>query len=83
MAAFPIFFILCFYALVLGLALGGLVLWILMIVDVATKEPEGQDRLVWLLVVLLAGAVGALIYYFARKRPRDAARRPPPALPAA
>ena len=45
--------------------------WIWMIVEVTTKEPEGeQDKLVWVLVVILGHTVGAAIYYFVRRPER-------------
>jgi nitrate reductase gamma subunit len=47
------------------LAAGGTILWIWMIIDCATQEPsESNDKIVWLLVILLTHVVGALIYYF-------------------
>jgi hypothetical protein len=53
------------------LVAGGLAaIWIWMIIDCATKEPaEGNERLIWILVICLAGWIGALIYLFVR-RPR-------------
>lgn len=66
-------FIAAFYVCMLAFAAAMLALWIWMIIDVATKEPDGNDKIVWLLVVLLAHGLGAVIYYFARKLPRDRA----------
>lgn len=77
MIAFAILFYVFFIALALTMA----GLWIWMIIDVATREPEGNDRLIWLLVVLLAGGIGALIYFFARKLPRERALRRAPVIP--
>jgi len=57
-----------------GFGLVGLVataFWIWMIIDVATNEPsEGNDKIVWLLVVILTQLIGALIYYFVRRPER-------------
>ena len=60
------------FALVfLVFGIGGTVLWIWMIVDCATKEPsEGNDKLVWILVIVLTHWIGALIYLFARRPKR-------------
>lgn len=45
--------------------------WAWMIVECITKEPkEGNDRLLWLLVLLLANWIGALIYFLARRPAR-------------
>jgi len=54
-------------------------LWIWMLVDCAVKEKEGADKIVWMLVILFTNFVGALIYLFARKLPRD---RETPSAPA-
>jgi hypothetical protein len=48
-----------------------LVFWIWMIIDCATNEPSGgNDKLVWILVIVLASWIGALIYYFVRRPTR-------------
>jgi hypothetical protein len=52
--------------------LGVLGLWIWMIIDCAKHpfpQPEGNQRLIWILIIVLAGWVGALIYLFAVKIP--------------
>ncbi len=49
-------------------------LWAL--VDCANHETSaGGMKAGWILVILLSGLVGAALYYFVRKRPRDAALR--------
>ncbi len=56
-----------------GLLIGlvGTVFWIWMIIDCATKEPsEGNDKVIWILVILLTHVIGALIYFFARRPTR-------------
>ena len=55
------------------LAIGLVVLafWIWMLVDCIKNEPsEGNDKVVWVLVIALAGWLGALIYLFARRPAR-------------
>ena len=55
----------------------GTVFWIWMIIDCATKErSEGNDKVIWILVILLTHLIGALIYFFARRpaRIRDVGR---------
>ncbi len=57
--------------------LAGLVLWIWMIVDCATRQfpPHREnEKVIWILVVVLVGWLGALIYYFVVKRPADQGR---------
>ncbi len=58
----------------------GFAFWIWMIVDCAKYETEGNTKIVWLLVILLAGVVGAPLYFFIRKVPRQRSTQyqPPP-----
>jgi hypothetical protein len=45
--------------------------WIWMLVDCATKEPgEGNDKVIWILVIILTHWLGALIYYLVRRPER-------------
>jgi len=68
------------YVVIPLLAIGTMVLWVLAIVDAATRNdweypnaiqgrPSTNDKMMWLLVVILAGIVGALVYYFVVMRP--------------
>ncbi|MGC9951604.1 MAG: PLDc N-terminal domain-containing protein [Bryobacteraceae bacterium] len=53
------------------LILTGFTFWVLMIVDCVTHEPStGNDKVVWIIVIVFTYIVGALIYYFVRRRPR-------------
>ena len=53
-----------------GLSVSLFAFWVWMIVDCAVNEPsEGNDKLVWILVIVLGQWIGALVYFFAR-RPR-------------
>ena len=47
-----------------------LAFWIWMLVDCANHESEGSTKIAWLLIILLAGIVGAPLYFFVRKLPR-------------
>lgn len=48
-----------------------LALWIWMIIDCAKNEKtDGNEKVVWILVIVLAGWIGALIYLFARRPTR-------------
>ena len=45
--------------------------WIWMLVDCATKEPsQGNDKIIWILVIVLTNWIGALIYFFVRRPER-------------
>ncbi|HEU5382797.1 MAG TPA: PLDc N-terminal domain-containing protein [Ktedonobacteraceae bacterium] len=49
----------------------GTIFWIWMIIDCATHEPaEGQDKLAWILMIVLTHVIGASIYFFARRPTR-------------
>lgn len=57
-----------FYGFIILLSLASFVFWIVEIVDVARREfKDSNTKLLWLLVVVLAHGLGALIYYFAGK----------------
>jgi hypothetical protein len=71
---------LVFYGLALLAGLAAIVLWILVIVDVAQRPDAGfpnaiqgqvspNEKLIWLIVVLLGGIAGAAVYYFVVMRP--------------
>ena len=53
--------------------IGFLVFWIWMIIDVVKRENfEGEnDKVLWIIVVLLAGVIGAAVYYFLIKKKLD------------
>lgn len=56
-----------------ALALAGTVFWIVMIIECATKEPSGgNDKLIWILIIIFTHWIGALIYYFVRRPQRIA-----------
>lgn len=49
----------------------GAIFWIWMIVDCATNEKsDGNDKLSWILIIVLTNWIGALIYYLARRPKR-------------
>ncbi len=44
------------------------VFWIWMLVDVATADfPKSDDKIVWVLIVILTGWVGAIAYYLVQR----------------
>ena len=61
---------LIFIPLVL-IVLALVVFWIWMLVDCATKEPSaGNDKIVWILVIVFTHWIGALIYFLVRRPQR-------------
>jgi hypothetical protein len=47
------------------------IFWIWMIIDCATNEPsEGNEKIIWILVIVLVGVIGAIVYYFVRRPER-------------
>lgn len=51
--------------------IGIFVFWIWMLVDCATKEPnQGNDKIVWVLIIVLTFIIGALLYYIVRRPKR-------------
>jgi len=61
-----------------GLAMFGFWLW--MLIDAIQHTPsENNLRLIWILVIVLTGIIGALIYFFMqRPKNRAEAEAPPP-----
>lgn len=60
-----------FYPIFLLVAAGAVAFWIWMIIDCATREPaEGNERLIWIIIIVFAHWIGALIYYFVRRPKR-------------
>ena len=54
-----------------AISIGLFVFWIWMLVEVLTKEPsDGDSKLVWALVVIFLGQLGALLYFFIRRPER-------------
>lgn len=47
------------------------VFWVWMLVDCLTKEPSfGNDKLIWVLVIVLTQWIGAIVYFFVRRPER-------------
>jgi len=60
-----------FFLLFVVLGMGGTILWVWMLIDCATREPsDGNDKIIWMLVILFTHLLGALIYYFVRRPQR-------------
>ena len=48
------------------LAAGVFAFWVWMLIDCATREREGSTKVVWILIILLAGFIGAPLYFIVR-----------------
>ena len=47
------------------------IFWVWMIVDCATKEPDqGNEKIVWILVIVFTHWIGALLYFLIRRPER-------------
>jgi len=49
-----------------GLEILGLLFWIWMIYECATRERNSTEKILWLLLVVLAPVLGSLIYFLLR-----------------
>lgn len=68
-AGFIMFFVLI-WIVFLAIGVLALIFWIFMIVDAAQRKfKQENDKIAWILIVVLAGIIGAAIYYFVIKRP--------------
>ena len=54
-----------------GIAVFATLFWIWVLIDCITKESsEGNDKVAWVLIILFAPLIGALLYYFVRRPER-------------
>ena len=68
----------CLYVLAFAAGIFFFVVWIIALVDCAKREnlefpsPSENSKVLWILIVILAGGVGAIVYYFVvmKKMPR-------------
>jgi hypothetical protein len=53
------------------IALSCFLFWIWMLIDCAMNEPsEGNDKIVWVVIMVFVHFIGALIYFFVRRPER-------------
>ncbi len=53
------------------ISIAGSVFWIWMLVECLTKESsEGNDKIIWALVIFFLNLLGAVLYYFIRRPER-------------
>jgi hypothetical protein len=66
-----VFLPLLMFAILLPLLLLAFAFWIWMLVDCATKESsQGNDKVIWILVIIFTHWIGALIYFLVRRPER-------------
>ena len=65
---FGMFLIIPFIGAIVAIAV--FVFWVMMLVD-AIKHASEKTKLVWVVVIIFTHVIGALIYYFIEKRPRN------------
>ena len=60
-----------FYLLSYALVIGALVFWIWILVDcIRNESSEGNDKIIWVLVILLVGPIGGVLYCVVRRPER-------------
>ena len=64
--------ILCFNAAILFLVgIAGTIFWIWTIIDCVTNEPsEGNEKIVWIVIIVFTHWIGSLIYLLVRRPQR-------------
>jgi len=68
------FVMLFFFGAVFGVA--AFAFWLWMLIDCLKYESsEGNDKVIWVLVIIFVNWIGALVYFFVRRQPRNAANR--------
>ena len=56
-----------FFLLIAFVGVVGTAFWIWMLIDCATNEPSvGNDKVVWIIIIVFTQIIGAIIYYFVR-----------------
>ena len=59
------------FLLTMVMVIGGIIFWVWTLIDCATKEPsQGNDKIIWILVIVFTGWIGSLIYLFVRRPQR-------------
>ena len=62
-----------FILMFMGIGLGGMILWIWTLIDcIKNESDQGNERIVWVVVIAVAQLIGALIYLIVRRPTRIA-----------
>ena len=57
------------WVLIAAVAIVLSVFWIMMLIDCAKRE--FKDKVVWILIILFAGFIGAILYYYIIKKSKE------------
>lgn len=58
-------------AIIMLLAVASVVFWLWMLIDCIKNEPSsGNDKIIWVIVIVVLQFFGALLYYFIRRGQR-------------
>ena len=61
----------CIWVVAALVGIASFAIWVWMLIDCITNEPsEGNDKVIWLLIILLLHGLGAVLYYFIRRPQR-------------
>jgi hypothetical protein len=64
-------FILFFFLAIMAVSLLSVAVWVWGLIDCLTNEPSGDDqKVIWVVVILLAGMIGAILYLLIRRPDR-------------
>ncbi|WP_135611294.1 PLDc N-terminal domain-containing protein [Methanococcoides sp. AM1] len=56
-----------------GLAIASTIFWLWMLIDCVMNEPsQGNDKLIWVIIIVFTQLLGAVIYFFFRRPKRIA-----------
>jgi Phospholipase_D-nuclease N-terminal len=57
--------------LLFALAILPFAFWVWMLIDCLSKEPsEGNDKIIWGIIIFFGNFIGAILYYFVRRPER-------------
>ncbi|MCD4806140.1 MAG: PLD nuclease N-terminal domain-containing protein [Methanococcoides sp.] len=61
------------FLLFAGIAIGSTIFWIWMLIDCVMNKPShGNDKLIWVIIIVFAQLLGALIYFIFRRQKSNA-----------
>lgn len=74
------------YILMIALGLAAMIFWIIALIDATRRDfKDSNEKIMWVLVILLAQVIGALVYWFVGREkgvlPGEATPGPPPVVP--